>query len=236
MLVILTGATGGLGRCLAREIIDSRIGDLICVYRNQKKFDEIFRESRDRIKPYRLSQHDDFSKLCGQIGDAADLSVVLNAFSILPLKRVGEFEPNEIEQTVYGNVTQNFTLLNAVIHFCKANARNLRIINLDSGAADHPLMGWGCYCAAKAFINSFLSVVALENSSYRVVSFDPGVMDTEMQAAIRATNKETFDRVETFIGYKTEGVLHDPSDVAKSIMRRYLSDWRADNLREKYKA
>lgn len=42
MKIILTGATGGLGRCLAEEIIRLENGDVTCIYRNQKKFDEVF--------------------------------------------------------------------------------------------------------------------------------------------------------------------------------------------------
>lgn len=236
--IILTGATGGLGRCLAEEIVKLEIGNLICIYRNQSKFDEIFGQNNHKIKKYLVSNHDDFSNMVKMLNDSSDenITLILNAFSILPIKRIGSFSLSEIEQAIDSNIVQNFVLLNAVIDFCQTNSKDLRVINIDSGAADFPLTGWGNYCASKAFINSLLSVVALENRNYQVVSFDPGVMDTDMQETIRATDVKIFDQVETFVKYKAEGTLNDPSDVAKQITKRYLSNWLANDMREKYEA
>ncbi|MDE6747889.1 MAG: SDR family NAD(P)-dependent oxidoreductase [Lachnospiraceae bacterium] len=234
--ILLTGATGGLGRCIASEIIESEIGDLVCIYRNQEKFDKIFEKSSHKIEKYHLAQKDDFSNLVKLI-DANKydrIILILNAFSILPIKRIGSLSTDEILQAISGNVIQNFLLLNRVTEYCQKNSIGLRIINIDSGAADFPLTGWGNYCASKAFINSMLSVAALENPDYQIVSFDPGVMDTDMQTAIRAVDRDIFDQVETFVGYKTEGRLNTPDDVAKQIKERYLSDWLAKNMREKY--
>ena len=234
--ILLTGATGGLGRCIANEVIDAKIGDLLCIYRNQEKFDKIFRENSHKMEKYLLAQEDDFSDLIKMI-DAVKcdgIILILNAFSILPIKRIGSLSTNEILQAISCNITQNFLLLNKAVGFCQKNSISLEIINIDSGAADFPLTGWGNYCASKAFMNSMLSVIALENPDYRIVSFDPGVMDTDMQAAIRSVDEETFDQVETFIGYKTEGRLNTPYDVAKQIRERYLCDWLAKNMREKY--
>lgn len=236
--IILTGATGGLGRCLSNEIIGAGIGDLICIYRNQRKFDDIFPQNNLGIEKYLVTAHEDFSRLTELLDHKGcdEIILILNAFSILPIKRMGSFTADEIEDAVHGNIVQNFHLLNRISGFCQENMTDLRVINIDSGAADFPLTGWGSYCASKAFINSLLSVLALENQNYRIVSFDPGVMDTDMQAAIRAADKEIFQQVGTFIGYKTEGRLNKPSDVAKQIKERYLCDWRASSLREKYKA
>ncbi|MBD5540926.1 MAG: SDR family NAD(P)-dependent oxidoreductase [Lachnospiraceae bacterium] len=234
--ILLTGATGGLGRCIANEVIEEKIGNLVCIYRNQEKFDKIFQENSHKIEKYHLAQEDDFSELIKMIDANKNdcIILILNAFSILPIKRIGSLSKNEILQSVCGNVIQNFLLVNKVIEYCQKNSISLRIINIDSGAADFPLTGWGNYCASKAFINSMLSVIALENPDYQIVSFDPGVMDTDMQSAIRAVDREIFDQVETFIGYKTDGRLNTPYDVAKQIKERYLCDWLAKNMREKY--
>lgn len=236
MKIILTGATGGLGRCLAEEIIRLENGDVTCIYRNQKKFDEVFRQNRNKVKHYLVTKQDNFSSLVKMLNGSSDdfITLILNAFSIIPIKRIGGFSSSELEEALYGNVIQNFILLNAVVEFCQAHSKHLRVINIDSGAAYSPLTGWGNYCASKAFINSLLSVLALENPNYQIVSFDPGVMDTDMQAAIRATDEKTFDQVELFIRYKTEGVLNNPSDVAKQITKRYISDWLANDPRERY--
>ena len=232
--IILTGATGGLGKCLVDVIGKENLNELICVYRNEEKF-SLLREKYKDILGYKLSKEDRFEKLFAFIRDEETDSIVLilNAFSISPIKSVGDMTAEEIEMSVYGNVIRNHLLINATVKYCKTNAVKLRVINLDSGAADHPLTGWSNYCASKAYMNSLLSVVACENPDYEIVSVDPGVMDTDMQAEIRETKSDVFKQVGTFIDYKKNGVLKTPESVAGQIAEKYVNDWTAEALREK---
>ena len=233
--IILTGSTGGLGTALVEVLVDNNDSQLVCLYRNAQKFEDNFRICKEKIIGYMIQKNDDFSVLVEIIDKYKnDVVLILNAFSIAPIKRVGDFCSKEIEEFVYGNLTRNLLLINNIVKICKKNKLNLRIINLDSGAADYPLQGWGNYCAAKAYINSFLSVIMAENPNFQIVSFDPGVMDTAMQALIRETDKTVFDKVDTFIGYKDENKLHKPMDVALQIKERYISSWTAKTMREKY--
>lgn len=232
--IILTGSTGGLGSVLAERIMEQGLGDLICVYRNEAKFQKMFAEKSGAMYSYRTSEKDDFTGLEQMLAAMAaeEVVLILNAFSIVPIKRVGTYTQSEIEEMVGGNVRQNVVLLNAVLRFCGGTGRKLRIVNLDSGAADFPLQGWGSYCASKAYLNAFLSVIALENPEHRVVSFDPGVMDTGMQAQIRQTDKRVFDQVNQFIAYRDDQKLAAPEAVADELIERYISRWTATALRE----
>ena len=233
--IILTGATGGLGKALADVIVGERDTQLICLYRNQRKYEELFPYKTENMQGYFIKKEDDFSGLRELVnpGRFDSLILILNAFSISPIKRVGDFEPKEIEEFLYGNLTRNVLLLNLVVQICKEHSINLRIINLDSGAADFPLTGWGNYCAGKAYMNSFLSVVAEENPGFQIVSFDPGVINTNMQAGIRATDKAVFDKVDIFISYQEENKLREPMEVAEKIKERYVNAWMAESMREK---
>lgn len=232
--IILTGATGGLGKSLVDIISVHDIGELICVYRNQEKFNMLCKEYKG-LHGYWISGDDDFSELFSLIKDreSNDIVLILNAFSIVPIQKIGKMSADEIRAFIYGNITRNCLLINETVNYCKTNQLGLRIINLDSGAADRPLTGWGNYCASKAFVNSFLSVVAKENPQYQIVSVDPGVMDTNMQAEIRATAKDSFDDVEIFVDYKKKGLLKNPRDIAMQIADKYLFHWTAKSLREK---
>ena len=51
----------------------------------------------------------------------------------------------------------------------------------------------------------------------KIVAFAPGVVDTNMQAQIRETNKEDFTKLDRFIALKEEGKLLSPEYVAKAI-------------------
>jgi NAD(P)-dependent dehydrogenase (short-subunit alcohol dehydrogenase family) len=63
------------------------------------------------------------------------------------------------------------------------------VINVSSGAAANPLVGWSAYCASKAGLSILTRVLAIEESDargIRVYGFAPGVVDTEMQTFNRA--------------------------------------------------
>ena len=236
-VIILTGATGGLGSILAKRMLKECDGELICIYRNEHKFHSIYKKIEENIISYKTYDKDDYKELLKIVDslDSEEIVLVLNAFSIVPIKRIGEFTYKEIQQMVNGNIIQNITLINCICTYCKKHIHKLRIINIDSGAADFPLTGWVNYCAAKAYINVFLSVVLHENPEFKVVSYDPGVMDTPMQNQIRETDRNIFSEVDRFISYKTEGKLISPEITAEELIKNYIVNWKAETLREKYK-
>jgi NAD(P)-dependent dehydrogenase (short-subunit alcohol dehydrogenase family) len=71
------------------------------------------------------------------------------------------------------------------------------IVNLSSGAAHRPLEGWSAYCAGKAGLAMLTRSLALEygEKGVRVVGFAPGVVDTGMQAEIRASGINPVSRL-----------------------------------------
>ena len=66
----------------------------------------------------------------------------------------------------------------------------------------------------------FTQCVATEEAEkeypVKIVAFAPGVVDTNMQAQIRETNKD-FTNLDRFIALKEEGKLLSPEYVAKAI-------------------
>lgn len=240
--IVLTGATGGLGSSLVEALYRKKSGELICVYRNEKKYRERFSDiigigGKSPLHPYRTSPGDSYDGLSDMLAQMRpeEIVLILNAFSITPIKPVGEYSDDDVRTMIDGNILQSVMLANKIVGLCRRRKTALRIINLDSGAADFPLRGWGNYCAAKAYINSLLSVISIENPEFRVVSYDPGVMDTDMQRRIRETDSAIFDKVGQFISYKDEGKLNAPADVAADIVKRYVEDWHAREMREKYR-
>ncbi|MCQ2400981.1 MAG: SDR family NAD(P)-dependent oxidoreductase [Lachnospiraceae bacterium] len=231
MTVILTGSTGGLGRNLAYEIQKLEKLSLIAVYRNQEKFRSIFGETG--ITGYRLHENDSFRDILKLIPEGtSEVTLIINSFSIEPLKPVGNYRSEEIDAMIDANIHQPVVLINLLAAYVKEHGIRLRIINLDSGAADFPLKGWGNYCASKAYINAFLEVFQLENRDFRIVSIDPGVMDTEMQEKIRMVPDDVFDMVSEFRKYKEENVLRSPAFVAGYIVDRYIGAWNSTAFRE----
>jgi NAD(P)-dependent dehydrogenase (short-subunit alcohol dehydrogenase family) len=63
-----------------------------------------------------------------------------------------------------------------------------RVINIVSGAANRALPGWAAYCASKAALLMLTHSIALEGAAFglKAFAFAPGLVDTAMQAGIRA--------------------------------------------------
>jgi benzil reductase ((S)-benzoin forming) len=67
--------------------------------------------------------------------------------------------------------------------------------------------------------------VALDQTpGVRICSLAPGVIDTDMQAEIRATSLEQFPLRERFEGLKRDGQLSSPTDCATRLVNYLLSD------------
>jgi benzil reductase ((S)-benzoin forming) len=92
---------------------------------------------------------------------------------------------------------------------------------VSSGAATRGIAGWSLYCATKAALENFVRAAALEQGArthpISMLSVNPGIMDTEMQATVRSASVEDFPSVERFIRYKNEGALAPPARVASRI-------------------
>ncbi|XP_067649768.1 sepiapterin reductase-like [Haliotis asinina] len=53
-------------------------------------------------------------------------------------------------------------------------------VNISSGAVNRPVASWGLYCSGKVFREMFMRTLALEQPNIRVLSYDPGPVDTKM--------------------------------------------------------
>lgn len=97
-----------------------------------------------------------------------------------------------------------------------------RIVNISSGAATRAIPGWSLYGAGKAGLNHFGRVLAAEQAMVarpvEVVNVSPGVIDTGMQAVIRAASVADFPQVEMFRDLHAQGVLQSPESVAARLL------------------
>lgn len=118
------------------------------------------------------------------MGQAFDI-VVNNAGVVTPIGRIGTVEVADWAQNISVNLIAAFHVVQQAI---RARAKGLTIVNLSSGAARAPMEGWSAYCAGKAGLAMLTRSVHLEyGPGVRVFGFAPGVVDTDMQVAIRAS-------------------------------------------------
>jgi NAD(P)-dependent dehydrogenase (short-subunit alcohol dehydrogenase family) len=122
--------------------------------------------------------------------------LVNNAGVIQPIGRLHEVAAHEWSAAIGISLTGAALMARAVLPDMLAAGRG-RIINLSSGAALRPLEGWSAYCAAKAGLAMLTRSIALEygEAGIRAFGFSPGVVDTGMQAEIRASGINPVSRL-----------------------------------------
>lgn len=114
--------------------------------------------------------------------------LVNNAGIIAPIGPLHETEPAEWAANVSVNLVGAASVARAVLPAMIAAGRGT-IVNVSSGAAYMPLAGWSAYCAAKAGLAMLTRMLVAEygERGIRVFGFAPGLVDTAMQGAIRAS-------------------------------------------------
>ncbi|MGN6100274.1 MAG: SDR family NAD(P)-dependent oxidoreductase [Devosia sp.] len=113
--------------------------------------------------------------------------IVNNAGVIEPMAPIGSIDPLAFDAALRTNVSGPAAIVGAAWPHLEGGGR---IINILSGAALGPLHGWAAYCAGKAALLMFTRAADLEGKerNIRSIGFAPGLVDTDMQAKIRAAH------------------------------------------------
>ncbi|MBK8082433.1 MAG: SDR family oxidoreductase [Devosia sp.] len=121
------------------------------------------------------------------------VGIVNNAGIIGPLAPIEATAPDAWSQAISVNLVGAY-------HGTRAALPRLAdggvIVNLSSGAASQPLAGWSAYCAAKAGLAMLTRCTHAEHGErLRVYGARPGMLDTDMQAEVRASGLGPASRI-----------------------------------------
>lgn len=198
-VVIITGAGKGLGKAIAAEITGGG-GRVVLVVRSEATATSLIREfgaacvvvTSDVTAPGAAEAAIDAGvKRWGKVD-----GLVNNAGLIDPIARIADADPALWEATIATNLVAPYRFTRAFLaQDVKTAAR--RIVNISSGAAHRPLEGWNAYCASKAGLAMLTRSTGLEYQPENVFAFGliPGLVDTGMQATIRASGVNEVSRL-----------------------------------------
>jgi NAD(P)-dependent dehydrogenase (short-subunit alcohol dehydrogenase family) len=114
--------------------------------------------------------------------------LVNNAAIIGPIGRILDVAVEDWALNIDTNLTAAFHATQLALGQMVAKGGGT-IINISSGAAHRPQEGWSAYCAGKAGLAMLTRAVHMEyvDQGIHIFGFAPGVVDTDMQGAIRAS-------------------------------------------------
>ena len=208
--VAVTGGTSGLGLALVRALT-SQGARVAFVARGRDRVERLAAElpgvhgivgdvgAKDDIHPIALQILGELGGLDVLVNNASDLGPV-------PLVPLGDTECEDLERALATNLIGPFRLTKALLGALAASAREgsgAVVVNISSDAAVNAYPTWGAYSTSKAALRHLSQIWDLEltEEGVRVLSIDPGDMDTPMHAlAVPDADPASLKRPETSAG------------------------------------
>jgi len=236
-LVILTGASRGLGRAMAEQLLAA---DRLLLTISRRPDASLQEQASTQGAPLEQWPLD----LAHGSGVAARLEAWLRkqdaarfgAATLINnaglLGSVGPLQDGDAEATAAAlrvGLEAPALLASAFLRATEGWGVPRKVLNISSGAGRRAIAGWAVYCAAKAGLDQLSRVMAEDEArrpnGAKVVSLAPGVIDTDMQSEVRAANAEGFPDQPRFKEMKATGQLASSGDAAARVLA-YLA--RAD--------
>ena len=177
-VAIVTGASRGLGRALARAldergwrlIVDARGGEALRAA--TEGLERVVAVAGDLVDPEHRRT------LVEAAGEQIDLLV--NNASLLgpsPQPALADYPLDELQRVYEVNVIAPLALVQLALPRLRAGAA---ILDLTSDAAIEPYEGWGGYGSSKAALDQLTAILGVEHPELHVYAVDPGDMRTQM--------------------------------------------------------
>jgi NAD(P)-dependent dehydrogenase (short-subunit alcohol dehydrogenase family) len=189
---LITGASRGLGRALAHSLA-RRGARVVLASRDVAALEDTARTLRATgAQVYALpadvgDKHAVFPLIGAAAGVAGPIDILINNASTLgptPLRYLLDTECEDLEHVLAVNLVGPFRLIKAVLGSMLLRDYGV-VVNITSDAAVEAYPTWGAYGVSKAALDHLTRSFASElmDSHVRVLSVDPGEMDTSMHAA-----------------------------------------------------
>ncbi|MGY2131638.1 SDR family NAD(P)-dependent oxidoreductase [Hymenobacter sp. HD11105] len=218
---IITGASRGLGKALAEEVLRQPDTRVLGVSRHAT-----IEHSRYHHQPLDLSDivavENNLHKVFAPQPDVTSITLINNAAVLGEIGYLGEHANEHFNFVFDVNVVAPAMLMNTFLSAYNGLAVPRSILNISSGAAQRAVDGWGAYCASKAALDALTRTAQKEQdirgSGIRIRSLSPGVLDTAMQEHIRSADQQRFSEVASFERMHAEGHLVEPQEAASKIV------------------
>lgn len=226
---LLSGHSRGLGDALARDLL-GRGHHLLGLGRSgnaalARDFPQHFSEQAlDLSDLTALAGWLAGGQLRDFLADADQAVLINNAGMLQPVGPLGSQGDADIARALALNLGAPLILADAFVA-ATGHCTDRRIVHISSGAARNAYAGWSVYGATKAGLDQHARAVALEqHPGLRIASLAPGVVDTDMQAEVRASDAGHFPQHARFAALKADGQLSTPASAARRLADHLLGE------------
>lgn len=141
------------------------------------------------------------------------------------LVTMDNYEPEELQNIITINYIVPVWLMGFFVSRINQETE-LQIVNISSGAARKAFPGMAGYCSTKAALKMAGETLAAElkikssneNPRISILSYEPGVVETNMQVQARSASLEDFPAGKMFRSFKEAEMLASPGVVALELV------------------
>ncbi|KAH9853508.1 short-chain dehydrogenase [Lenzites betulinus] len=225
-VVLLTGASKGLGLAIAKILLETFNANVVALSRTKTP----------ELRSLADAHPDSLLALECDVVDASAVrssvslglekykridGLILNAGVLEPLGKIAseDISLDQWKQHFDVNFFSLVTALRATLPELRKSSPGGRVVFVSSGAATGNTPAWGPYNAGKAAMNSLCRTLAEEEPDVTCVALRPGMVDTPMQALLRDRGSSTMDAsvLKKFTEAYEKGELVKPEDAGHVI-------------------
>jgi len=225
---VVTGHSRGLGEAIADRLLGHGVR-VLGVSRHEnaslaERHSTLQQVLLDVADPAALDRWIHSGALAEFVRDCETPLLVNNAGVLQPIGPPQTQDVALVTRAVAVNVGAVFALTAAFVQ-ATPDATDRRVLQVSSGAGRKPYAGWSIYCATKAAVDHHARCVALDRTPNLLISsVAPGVVDTDMQAEIRASTDDRFPDRPRFVSMHRDKALPSPALTGGKLVEYLLSD------------
>ena len=232
-LTILTGASRGLGRAVAEQLL-ARGHHVLALSRKAADI-EVPPGSRltawavDLADAAPVAQRLHTWLAAQDATQLASVTLINNAGVVSQLAPLSHLDADDLINALRVGLEAPTLLTSVFLRVTASWPIPRKVVLVSSGLGRRAMASSATYCAAKAGLDHLARAVALEEASKahgaRIVSLAPGIIDTDMQVQLRSADAALFPERANFATLKSEGRLDSAASAATKLLT-YLD--RAD--------
>jgi benzil reductase ((S)-benzoin forming) len=230
-LYIVTGASRGMGAAIADQLLAGADRTLLCISRRSN--DSLAAKAAtvgatceqwtmDLAEPIAVAARLEVWFEALAANDFASASLINNAAMLAPVGALERSTSAELSAALRASLEAPLLLTAAFLRATASWSGRRRVLNISSGLGQRGMAGQAAYCAAKAGMDNLSRAVALDQAGLargaKIVSLAPGVIDTDMQTALRGAAGEGFPEQAAFLRLKETGQLTSSRDAAARVI------------------
>lgn len=194
-VVVITGASSGLGKELAKLYLKKSTYQLLLTGRNEKGFDEFETNSRVEIVIGDLTQRKTLDEIEKKVTEKfGRVDILINNAGIIYLQPFEKNTEEQINKLISINLIAPMLLTQRLYPIMTAQQSG-HIVNINSTAGKESKENHTLYCAAKWGLTGFTNALRKEAKKYniRISSIHPGGIKTALYDELETKiNTETF--------------------------------------------